>query len=151
MQDYLMMILIRKPFVAWALAYAQNPNWMKRNFLSKGKITLNHLSFIVIFRDLWKTKFVLMITSISHNFVSTKDCLRASKYKIKPNWGQKWWWWCGLIFLKQDLVDSHIFGRPFSHRILMTSIWIMRSFSRKYLTKKEKKKYIAQCSKSKQS
>ena len=93
------------------------------------------------------------IASISHNLVSTKDCLRTSKYKIKPNWGQKWWWWCGcgLIFLKQALVDSHIFGRPFSHRILMTSIWIMRSFSRKYLTKKEKKKYIAQCSKSKQS
>ena len=138
------MILIRKPFVAWVLAYAQNPNWMNRNFLSKRKITLNHLSFF--FRDLWKTKFVLMITSISHNFVSTKDCLRASKYKIKPNWGQKWWWWCGLIFLKQALVDSHIFGRPFSHRILMTSIWIMRSFSRKYLTekRKEKKKYCSE-------
>ena len=89
-----------------------------------------------------------IIASISHNLVSTKDCLRTSKYKIKPNWGQKWWWWCGcgLIFLKQALVDSHIFGRPFSHRILMTSIWIMRSFSRKYLTekRKEKKKYCSE-------
>ena len=148
------MILIRKPFVAWVLAYAQNPNWMKRNLLSKTKISWNKQPFFCRFAWFMKNKFCLdnyceIIASISHNLVSTKDCLRTSKYKkIKPNWGQKWWWWCGcgLIFLKQALVDSHIFGRPFSHRILMTSIWIMRSFSRKYLTekRKEKKKYCSE-------
>ena len=126
----------------------------KKSLIKDKKYVKSSVPFFCRFAWFMKNKFCLdnyceIIASISHNLVSTKDCLRTSKYKkIKPNWGQKWWWWCGcgLIFLKQALVDSHIFGRPFSHRILMTSIWIMRSFSRKYLTekRKEKKKYCSE-------